>query len=119
VKVTVVSPLECKLKVTPSTLKSTQQWTSILACIRFPDGFTGTDADDDAALLIHPGALPAMRRWAANDESNHLSLFAFFSRNALADEVKSGPTELTVVGTLRSGRVFYGRCEVEIIGKGK
>src|SRR6185503_9494921 len=106
VKITVVAPLECRLKVAPSTINPRSNGPHVLACIRFPDGFTGTDADDDAPVLIYPGALPAMRKWAANDEGNHLSLFAFFSRSALISNLESGPTELTVVGKLRSGRMF-------------
>jgi len=119
VKVTVVAPLECKLRLTPSTINLRSNGPHILACIRFPEGFTGTDADSDAPLLIYPGAFQAIRRWTANDEASQVSLFAFFYRSAFAAELQNGPAELTVAGKLRSGQMFYARDTVQIIEKGK
>jgi hypothetical protein len=118
VKVTVVAPLECKLKLTPSTINLRSNGPHILACIRFPEGFTGTDADSEAPLLIYPGAMQSTRLWTANDESSQVSLFAFFDRSAIASGV-NGPAELTVAGRLRSGQMFYARDTVQIIEKGK
>src|SRR5439155_13214307 len=101
VKVTVVGPLECTLKIAPSTINLRSNGQNILACIRFPEGFRGADADSDAPLQTFPGGAQALRRWTANDEANQIGLFAFFDRAALSGEVQNGPAELTVVGTLR------------------
>jgi len=116
VKITVVAPLECTLKIAPSTINLRSNGQNILACIRFPEGFRGADADSDAPLQTFPGGAQALRRWTANDEANQIGLFAFFDRAALSGEVQNGPAELTVVGTLRSGQLFYGRDTVKIIG---
>ena len=78
----------------------------------------GTDADSDAPLQTFPGGAQALRRWTANDEANQIGLFAFFDRAALSGEVQNGPAELTVVGTLRSGQLFYGRDTVQIMENG-
>jgi hypothetical protein len=48
-----------------------------------------------------------------------VSIVAFFDRGDLSGVVHSGPAELTVVGRLRSGQVFYGRDTVDVIGKDK
>jgi len=114
VKITVVAPLECNLKIAPSTINLRSNGQNILACIRFPEGFSEADADSDTSLQLSPGGIQALRRWTANDEANQLSLFAFFDRAALSGAAQNGPAELTVVGTLRSGQLFYGRDTVEI-----
>jgi hypothetical protein len=46
-------------------------------------------------------------------------MFALFDKRALSGELHRGFAELTVVGRLRSGQVFYGRDTVQIIEKGK
>jgi len=116
VKITVVAPLECALKIAPATINLRSNGQNVLGCIRFPEGFSGADADSDAPLQISPGGAQALRRWTANDEANQIGLFAFFDRAALSGEVQNGPSELTVVGMLRSGQLFYGRDTVKIIG---
>src|SRR5207249_9601146 len=66
VKITVVAPLECNLKIAPSTINLRSNGQNILACIRFPEGFSGADADSDASLQLSPGGIQALRRWTAN-----------------------------------------------------
>ena len=40
-------------------------------------------------------------------------------RGSLSGKVQDGPLELTVVGRLGSGQVFYGRDTVQVMEKGK
>lgn len=117
--VTVVAPLECKMKIAPSTINLGSNRHRVLACIRLPGGFTTADVDGDAPLLIYPGGIQTVRRWSADGDADQVSIFAFFDRDVLAGELQSGPSELTVVGTLRSGQLFYGRATVQVMEKGK
>jgi hypothetical protein len=48
-----------------------------------------------------------------------VSIVAFFDRGEFSGVLPSGPAELTVVGKLRSGQVFYGRDTVKMIAKDK
>lgn len=119
VKITVVAPLECALNISPSTFSLKSNGQNILARVRFPEGFSAAAVDSDAPLQIFPGGFHAVRSWIANDETNQPCLFAFFDRAALSAELQDGDTELTVVGTLRSGQTFYARDTVHIIEPGK
>lgn len=119
VKVTVIAPLECNLKIAPSAINVRSEGLNILAGIRFPDGFTAADADNDAPLRLYPGGIQATGRWTAGGEADHVNLFVFFDKDALSGEVQNGPTELTVVGKLRTGQLFYGRDTIKVIGTGK
>jgi hypothetical protein len=117
VTITVVAPLECDLKVEPSTINSQSEGLRLLTRIQLPDGYSTADVDD-TPLQIFPGGADAIRSWTANIDPNHATLFAFFDRS-VTDGLPAGPAELTVVGKLRTGQFFFGRDTVEIIGKGK
>ena len=46
-------------------------------------------------------------------------LFGFFDKTALAGVAHNGLVQLTVVGKLRSGQMFYGRDTVQVMEKGR
>ncbi len=119
VTVTVVAPLECDLKIAPSAINLASHGPHILARIRFPDGITRAQADSDLPLMLYPGGIQATRRETAGGDGKQVSIVAFFGRDDLSGVVRDGPAELSVVGRLRSGQLFYGRDTVKIIGKDK
>jgi hypothetical protein len=119
VKVTVVAPLECKLRIAPSAINRRSEGPHFLACVRFPGGFVKADVAGNEPLLIYPGGIEATRRWLEGSDDNQVILFAFFGKHDLADAVQNGPAELTVVGRLNSGRLFYGRDIIRILGTDK
>jgi hypothetical protein len=118
VKVTVVGPVECEVKIAPSTINLRSNGRHILARIRFPHGFTGAEAGSDEPLLLYPGGVQAARWWTVRGHAHHVSMFACFDKRALSGELQMGRAELTVVGKLRSGQVFYGRDTVRIVENG-
>jgi hypothetical protein len=117
VKVTVVAPLEFATKIAPSAVNPNSNGPHILACIRLPDEFNGPPVDANEPLLLYPGAIQATRRWTARDEAGRTIVFAFFGKDDLSGVVQDGPAELTVVGKLTSGQLFYGRDKIKVIGK--
>jgi hypothetical protein len=119
VTITVVEPLECSVKIAPSTINLRSEGLHILACVRFPDGLTAAEAGSGEPLLLYPGGLQATRQWTAHGNGDQAGLFGFFDRGDLSGQVQDGPVELTVVGKLRGGQVFYGRDTVRIMQKGK
>ena len=120
VNITVVAPLECKVRITPSTINLRSHEAHILACIRFPRRFTAAEAESDEPLLIYPGGIQAARRWwTVEGHADQVSMFGFFDKVDLSGEVQNGAAELTVVGRFRSGQVFYGRDTVQVMEKGK
>jgi hypothetical protein len=119
VTVTVVAPLECNLKISPSAINLGSHGPHILARIRFPDGITRAQVDGDEPLLLYPGGIQAMRQRTAGSFDKQVSILAFFDKDDFSGVVHNGPAELTVVGRLRSGQLFYGRDTVKIIGKAK
>jgi hypothetical protein len=116
VTITVVAPLLCKLKVSPSIINARSQGQRILTRIQFPNGYSADDVDDEP-LRILPGDIKSVSSWSPNNDPAHASLFAFFNR-AAANHFRVGPMELTVVGKFRTGQVFYGQATVEIISNG-
>ncbi len=119
VTVTVVAPLECDLKIAPSAINLASHGPHVLARIRFPEGITRAQADGDEPLLLYPGGIQGMRRRTAGSVDKQVSIFAFFAKDGLSGVVHNGPAELTVIGRLKTGQVFYGRDTVKIIGKDK
>ena len=119
VNITVVGPLECKVKIAPSTINLGSKGLHVLACVRFPDGFTRTEVGSDEPPLIYPGGIQATRWWTVGGHAKHVSMFACFDKLSLSAELQKGRAELTVVGRLGSGQMFYGRDTVRIMEKGK
>ena len=116
VKVTVVAPLQCKLRIAPSTINPRSQGLKLLAAIEFPEGFTPADVET-ASLVLKPGDVLPIRSWAANDPSN-TTLLAFFDRQALSTHAQRGSMELTVAGRFKSGQFFYGKQTIQILHEG-
>jgi hypothetical protein len=119
VKITVVAPLECKLKIAPSTINLRSEGPHVLSRIQLPDGISPADVDSDAPMLLYPGGIQAMRRWADDSSAEPACAFAFFDRNALSGIATNGSAELTVTSRLRSGQLFFGRDSVQVIEKAK
>jgi hypothetical protein len=117
VTITVVAPLECQMKIAPSTINRRSEGRYVLSRIHLPDGFSAMDINYNAPLLIYPGGNPVLRLELANDDSAQSDLLAFFGRNALVASLPRGPTELTVVGTLWSGQTFFARDTVRILDR--
>jgi hypothetical protein len=118
VNITVVAPLECKLKIAPSTINLRSNRRHILAHISLPDGFTAGQTVSDEPLVIYPGNIKAMKQWLS-DDPDQAGVFAFFDTEAFAGQMHSGPAEVTVAGKLLSGQLFFGRDTVQIIETGK
>jgi hypothetical protein len=54
--------------------------------------------------------------YKGHGRASHLSIFAFFDKDALMAAVpENGDKELKVAGKLKSGRYFYGCDTVKII----
>ena len=119
VKVTVIGPIECKVKIAPSTVNRRSNGPHILARIQFPDGLARAQTESAEPLLLYPGGIQATRRWTEGGHDSPVSLFAFFGKDDLSGVTHNGPAELTIVGRLRSGQMFYGRDTVKILGAEK
>jgi hypothetical protein len=119
VNITVVAPLECELLIKPSTISfRSGDDAHLLTSIRFPDEIALTDLDLDAPLLLYPGGLQPTKQWTTGGgHGKEVVTFDFFQRDDVAGQLQEGSAELTVVGTLRSGQLFYGRDTVEVTGK--
>jgi hypothetical protein len=114
--VTVVAPLPCALKVSPSALNPHNNGAHILAAIQFPDASTLAQVDGNTPLTLYPSGAQATRTWTAADDSNTVKLFAFFDRDALSGLGGSGASELMVAGKLQSGQWFYAIDTIQVVG---
>jgi len=110
--VTVVTPLEGKLQVIPSTINRRSHQPHIQAIIQMPDGFAMRDIDSSKPLILYPGEIKATKQSFA--AGNGIS--ADFNKDALMAAVpQNGDKELKVAGKLKSGRYFYGCDTVKVI----
>jgi len=116
VKITVVAPLECIVKIAPSAINLRSEGRYVLASVRFPDGFTKAAVDSGEPVLIYPTSIQAARRWVVGRDAGQIRMFAFFDKGELSAAVRNGPAELMIVGKLSSGQVFFGRDTVKITG---
>jgi hypothetical protein len=119
VTVTVVAPMEVRVKIAPSAVNLRSNGPHILACIQFPENVTRAEADSVASLSIAPGGAQATRQWTTTGDDGQANLFAFFGRDDLSGVTRNGPAELTIIGKFSSGQMFYGRDTVKIIGADK
>jgi hypothetical protein len=119
VKIQVVPPLQCELQLLPAEINLRSKRPHVLACIRLPRGFTRAEADANEPLQIYPAGPQSTRRWTAGGNANRLTIYGFFDKADITDLLQNGSADLTVVGTLRSGQVFYARDTVRVMGRGE
>ena len=106
VKVIVVGPVECEVKITPPTINLRSHWRYILASIRFPRGFTKAEAGSDEPLLLYPGGIQAARWWTVGAPCQPSEYVCHALIRALfLVSVHNGRAELTVAG--RPGAANY------------
>ncbi|HXJ61009.1 MAG TPA: PKD domain-containing protein [Verrucomicrobiae bacterium] len=115
-QITVVGPMQCVLKILPTQINLRSPRAEILAAIRFPPGVTGAKHNDNMALTIYPGGIPATRAWTVGTAAAQ-GVYGFFDTDQLTRELQNGPVTFTVVGTLPNGQVFHGSDTVRIRGK--
>jgi hypothetical protein len=118
-KIEVVGPMPCVLRILPNQINLRSHRAEVLAAIRFPLGLTGGNRNEDIALTIYPGGIPATRTWTVGAGVAPSGVYGFFDKNQLTRELQSGPVTFTVVGTLPSGQVFQGSDTVHIQDENK
>jgi hypothetical protein len=119
VKVTVVAPLEVKAKLAPSTINVRSSGPYILARIWFPEGLTRAEMDNTQPLSILPAGVQTITQRIIEDDTGQVSILARFDKDAVLAQTHNGAAEFTIVGTLRSGRMFYARDTIRIIATKK
>ena len=115
-QIAVVGPMQCVLRILPTQINLRSRRAEILAAIRFPPGVTGAKHNDNMALTIYPGGIPATRTWTVGTAAAQ-GVYGFFDTDQLTRELQNGPVTFTVVGTLPNGQVFHGSDTVRIRGK--
>ena len=90
---------------------------NILAWIRLPEGIDKEQISDEP-ILLYPGEIEAVNQYVIeHGRRGHkrTSVLAFFGKAELMDAVvDNGRVEVEAVGSLKSGRYFYGSDTVLI-----
>jgi len=119
VVITVVGPIEARLKIVPQTINRHSQARHIWAHIRLPAGIAEDQIDMSEPLFLYPGSIAASNQRVTHSHSQadvRTSIFAPFDKAALMDAVADdGPAELQVVGRLMTGQYYYGCDTVTVI----
>ena len=119
VVITVVGPIEARLKIIPQTINRHSQGRHIWAHIRLPAGIAEDQIDMSEPLLLYPGSIAASNQRVTHSHSQadvRTSILGLFDKAALTDAVTDdGPAELQVVGRLMTGQYYYGCDTVTVI----
>jgi endo-1,4-beta-xylanase len=123
VNINVVESIQGTLKITPQTISRKRQHQSITATLQLPQDISKDQIDISTGLLLYPGQIEAsgqriLPQGAANNKKQ-FSVSASFDIDELLDAVgDNGPTDLYVVGRLKSGQCFYASDSIKIISPG-
>ena len=110
-------PIEAQLRVFPEVIVRHSRQKNILAWIRLPEGITKEQISDEP-IQLRPGEIEAVNQYVIeHGRKGHkrTSVLAFFGKAELMNAVlDNGEVELEAVGSLTSGRYFYGTDTVLI-----
>jgi len=88
-----------------------------LAWVRLPEGIDKEQISDEP-ILLWPGEIEAVNQYVIEHgpaDNKRTSVLAFFGKAELMDAVvDNGEVEVEAVGSLTSGRYFYGSDTVLI-----
>jgi len=111
-------PVEAQLRIFPEVINRYSGQKNILAWIRLPEGITKEQIDSNEPILLYPGEIEAVNQYVIeHGRTGHkrTSVLAFFKKAELMDAVAdNGQVEVEAVGSLTSGRYFYGSDTVLI-----
>ena len=121
--ITVVPPIESRLRIFPRTINRYSRQPRILALLRLPEGITRDQIDRDSPLVLYPGRIESTRQFVferRRGKRRHTAIFAFFDKQELMAAVPAeGRVELEVIGRLKSGQYFHGSDTIRIINRGR
>ena len=107
-------PMEVSLKWTPQKLSCHSQGNWVKAHITLPEGFFVEDVDADAPIIMTTYHLePVHTKVFVNDE-HFVQIDVVFDRQEFCGVVEDFTQQLTVVGYLADGNIFYGTDVVRI-----
>ena len=117
VVITVIEALESHVLIFPPVINRHSRQKNILAWIRLPEGIDKEQISDEP-ILLYPGEIEAVNQYVIeHGRRGHkrTSVLAFFKKAELMDAVvDNGEVEVEAVGSLTSGRYFYGSDTVLI-----
>ena len=121
VVITVFGPIKAYLRILPRTINYQSQAKNVSAHIRLPAGISKYQIDPDERLLLYPGEIRATDLHLTQSHRQgdiHATIFASFDKAGLMGAVSDdGPTELQIIGQLKSGQYFYASDTVTVIHK--
>ena len=114
---TVIEALESHVLIFPPVINRHSGQKNILAWMRLPEGVEKEQISDEP-ILLYPGEIEAVNQYVIeHGRRGHkrTSVLAFFKKAELMDAVvDNGEVEVEAVGSLTSGRYFYGSDTVLI-----
>ncbi|MHC4474789.1 MAG: choice-of-anchor Q domain-containing protein, partial [Planctomycetota bacterium] len=111
-----VPPVECRMRLTPRVLNLDSQGKWVKAQLVLPAGYTVSDVDTDAPLLIRPLGIESQHLNVIVNEDGQVEIKAAFDRAAFCSSGAFDGT-ITVEGQLVTGQPFYGTAGIKVIGK--
>jgi len=119
VDVNVVAPLEADLWMFPTRIRRSSCWPRyVLAFITLPEGIEEDDIKDEK-FVLYPAeseeSIEATCQYVYSRRGRVKAIAAFKKADLMDAVLQNGWVELNVVGTLESGRYFYGSDTVKII----
>ena len=101
----------------PRVINRHSRQKNILAWLRLPEGIAKEQISDEP-ILLYPGEIEAVRQYVIEQgpaAHKRTSVLAFFNKAELMGAVvDNGEVEVEAVGSLTSGRYFYGSDTVLI-----
>lgn len=114
VVVTVVGAIEADMYVVPGVLNYGSRGRKIMAVVTLPDGLDASQIDPDESFVLLPGNAKDLFFRSTGGKGNQ-RIYILFDVTRLMDSIGNiDNVEVRVVGTLESGKYFFGADTLRI-----
>ncbi|MHC4157864.1 MAG: choice-of-anchor Q domain-containing protein [Planctomycetota bacterium] len=108
-------PIESKMQLTPQKLNCKSKGNWVKAHITLPEGFYAEDIDVNEPAVAYPMETESEYIKVISSGDGLVRLEIAFDRQAFCDSIIDDYLDVTVIGSLTTGRYFYGIDTIRII----
>ena len=115
--------IQARLWLYPQTINRQSRLKNLIAWMHLPEGITKDQIDEDKPLLLYPGPLEPINQYIfEHGRPGHKRTYVlacYDTAEFLAAVLNNGPVDIKVIGSLNTGRQFYGQGFIKILDRQK